>query len=64
MQAESDLSIQCPYCWESFFVRVDVTGGSSQSFSYDCEICCRPIGVRVSLDVQGTSHAEVEREIT
>jgi len=64
MQAESDISIQCPYCWESFFVRVDYTAGNQQRFSYDCEICCRPIDIQIHLDSQGNASTNTQREIT
>lgn len=40
-------SIQCPYCWENFEILVDPSEGEDQSFVYDCEVCCRPIDVRV-----------------
>ncbi len=39
--------IQCPYCWERFTLLVDPSEGESQSFVYDCEICCQPIDVRI-----------------
>ena len=50
MSAEEDLAIQCPYCMVSFSVRVDLTGGESQAFVYDCETCCRPISIEVEIE--------------
>ena len=41
--------IQCPYCWESFTLLVDESEGEEQAFVYDCEVCCRPIDVMVSI---------------
>ncbi len=42
--------IQCPYCWESFEITIDPSEGESQDFVYDCEVCCRPIDVRVTIE--------------
>jgi len=44
------VSILCPYCWERFETRVDLTGGS---FAYveDCQVCCQPI--ELTCDVSG-----------
>jgi hypothetical protein len=52
--------IQCPFCGQSFGVPVDTTV-RYQSFTTDCEVCCRPFEVRaecdggelVSVDVSG-----------
>ena len=40
------VSIQCPYCGESFEIAVDASGGSAE-FVVDCEVCCRPMTVTV-----------------
>ena len=40
------ISIQCPYCSESFDLVLDVTEGSTE-FIVDCEVCCRPMTVAV-----------------
>jgi hypothetical protein len=37
-------SVQCPYCGQAFEVAVDTTI-SSQRFTTDCEICCRPLEI-------------------
>ncbi len=38
----------CPYCGEAISLLVDQSGGD-QDYIEDCQVCCRPIGVRVSL---------------
>ena len=43
MTPEEDYSFQCPHCGETIAIRLEASGGSQQSFSYDCEVCCRPI---------------------
>ena len=53
-------NIQCPFCGQSFETVID-TSVSSQRFTTDCEVCCRPFEVFVecepgeilSLDVSG-----------
>jgi hypothetical protein len=38
--------VRCPYCGQMFYLAVDTTI-EVQSFTTDCEICCRPIEVFV-----------------
>lgn len=38
---------QCPYCWETISMLVDVSQ-MHQSYIEDCEVCCHPI----KLDIQ------------
>jgi hypothetical protein len=53
-------SIQCPFCGQQFEIMVD-TSIARQQFITDCEVCCRPMEIRVecepgeivSLDVSG-----------
>ena len=42
-------TIQCPYCGQSFEIVID-TSIPSQSFTTDCEICCRPFEVAVECE--------------
>ena len=46
------ITIDCPYCGESFSTQVDLSAGS-QKYVEDCAVCCRPIEVRVSVDDDG-----------
>jgi len=48
VQIEQNISVQCPFCFETINVLVDAVSGNEQSFVYDCEVCCRPIDLRVS----------------
>ncbi len=41
---EEFVTIQCPFCGQTFDVTVD-TSVRRQSFTTDCEICCRPFEV-------------------
>ena len=59
---EDDHEINCPYCGTGFSVRVDNTGGGRQSFVVDCENCCRPIEVEVSVETDGYVSLIAKRE--
>ena len=50
---EDDHETNCPYCGTAFSIRVDNTGGDRQSFIVDCENCCRPIEVEVTVEGDG-----------
>ena len=52
VEAESFVSIQCPWCGERLDVRVDVTAGEREYID-DCEVCCRPMELAVELDERG-----------
>ena len=42
---------QCPYCWEQISMLID-TSQSQQSYIEDCEICCNPIQLSVTIENQ------------
>lgn len=50
---EDGAEVDCPYCGESLWIPVDPTGGSSQRFVTDCEVCCRPIEIAAEVDRDG-----------
>lgn len=54
-------AIQCPYCGESIEVALD---GSvdHQRYIEDCQVCCRPIVMTVSLDADGEPQVSVGAE--
>ena len=51
----------CPYCGESIELLVDCSV-QTQSYIEDCEVCCRPIDINVTLDEHGTPSVAVSRE--
>ena len=53
-------AITCPVCFETFEIVVDVSEGREQEFIYDCEICCRPIVVKLRISGDGTVSTEVD----
>ena len=50
---EQFLDIACPYCAETILVRVDLSAGS-QSYVEDCQVCCQPILLTVSVADDGS----------
>jgi len=53
--------IACPHCLEQFEVCVDLTAGS-QRYVEDCEVCCHPILLTVTLEDGAVVNIEAERE--
>ena len=49
MNETETVSVQCPYCWESFDVVVDCSIDKQQDYIEDCQVCCKPIDLTVSL---------------
>ena len=46
------IDIQCPYCGETIDVVVDDSAGD-QSYIEDCQVCCRPIVLTLTLGDDG-----------
>ncbi len=55
--------IACPYCGEVITIFIDDSAGD-QSYIEDCQVCCRPIDIRVSVDEDGavSVHARAEND--
>ncbi len=49
MESIQDHSISCPYCGESIDIMVDCSI-EHQQYIEDCQVCCRPIQLSVSVD--------------
>ncbi len=43
-----ETQVQCPYCGSSNVVDVDVQA-NSQQYVTDCDICCRPMEIRIEI---------------
>lgn len=55
------VSVQCPYCWESFDTAVDISV-PDQEYVEDCQVCCRPIRLRIHVGRDGSPHVEALSE--
>lgn len=53
--------ISCPYCGEAIEILLDASAGE-QNYIEDCQVCCRPITVSVTLDTDGDAQASVMGE--
>jgi len=53
--------IRCPYCGERIELVVDCSAGD-QDYIEDCQVCCQPITIRVTVSEQGRPQVEVRRE--
>ena len=54
-------TISCPYCGEMITILVD---GSVEEQQYieDCQVCCRPIDIRISVTANGSCQVEAGDE--
>ncbi len=50
-------TVQCPYCWETIEIVVDLSIGE-QEYIEDCSVCCNPITFHIIPD--GFGGAEVQ----
>ena len=56
------VEINCPYCGENFSTTADCSAGP-QEYVEDCWICCRPILMRLRVDLSGQLEGlEAKRE--
>ncbi len=46
---DDEIDVTCPFCGEPGTVEVDLSGGRRQSFVKDCDVCCRPWQVTVTI---------------
>lgn len=53
--------ITCPFCWEQLDILLDPSV-EQQRYTEDCQVCCHPISLDVSVSITGDLHVEVERE--
>ncbi|WP_305806234.1 CPXCG motif-containing cysteine-rich protein [Stenotrophomonas sp. YIM B06876] len=54
-------TVQCPYCGEATDLVVDVSM-AEQQYIEDCQVCCRPMTVWVSIDDDEIAHVRVAAE--
>lgn len=49
---EPFVALSCPYCAEPLTLAIDLSAGE-QSYVEDCQVCCQPMVVEVTLDEAG-----------
>jgi hypothetical protein len=47
---EIEATFVCVYCLQVNEVLVDTSGGMQQEYIEDCEVCCRPNKLTISID--------------
>lgn len=57
--AETAATVYCPYCNETVEISLDPSGGASQEYVEDCEVCCQPWTVHVQYKEDGTAAVTV-----
>ena len=45
-----EIEIQCPHCWEVNIIEVNEGEGSRQEFVTDCEVCCNPMEIKITIN--------------
>ena len=61
MELLKSSTIVCPYCGESMAVEIDCSV-DYQEYIEDCQVCCRPITMAVSVDSDYEAHIGVRHE--
>lgn len=51
----------CPHCAQTSETSVDPSQGASQSYVEDCQVCCRPLLLRVAVE-DGEAAIDAEPE--
>lgn len=59
--ADTEATVQCPYCWDLHEIAIDPGSGAIQHYEEDCPTCCRPWRVRVVF-TDGTADVLVSAE--
>lgn len=53
--------VSCPWCGESFETPIDLSV-TAQTYTEDCQVCCRPLVVSYRQDEDGEVSYDVYRE--
>jgi hypothetical protein len=60
--ADTSAQVLCPYCGELNEIGLDPSGGASQEYVEDCQICCSPWRVLVTYGPDGAADVVLEPE--
>ena len=56
-----EVRVACPYCGETLEIVVDCSV-EEQRYIEDCQVCCRPITLSISVDQDGVPRVEAASE--
>jgi hypothetical protein len=51
-EATEFVTVDCPYCGERYSTQVDLSPGSS-AYVEDCQVCCQPIELELTIGERG-----------
>ena len=52
-------TVACPYCGENNTILIDESAGEEQHYVEDCQICCKPWQVVITINASGDADVEV-----
>jgi len=61
MNLSQESTLNCPYCGETISILVDESV-EEQQYIEDCEVCCRPMDIRVNAPANGPLCVDARRE--
>ncbi len=61
MIQQDEVEIECPYCGERITLLVDSSAGM-QDYIEDCQVCCRPINLSLTVNNEGLPQLDVRRD--
>ena len=61
MSLQDEVEIECPYCGERITLLVDGSAGA-QEYIEDCQVCCRPMNIFVTVNEDDRPQVEVRRD--
>jgi len=61
MSLQETAEIECPYCGERVCLMIDCSI-DSQDYIEDCQVCCRPMNIHVTVNEVGLPQVEVHRD--
>ena len=61
MSLQETAEIECPYCGERIYLLIDCSI-DTQDYVEDCQVCCRPMTIHVTVDEEGLPQVEVHRD--
>ena len=61
MNPSESAQIYCPYCGELLEITIDASAGR-QDYIEDCQVCCKPIHLRIRLGKDGEPSIDARAE--
>lgn len=62
MEPSEEQIFLCPYCGSENSLAIDYSAGEEQEFVSECEMCCKPIVVKIRLENMDVADFRVEKE--